>query len=425
MSITFDGAQGKAFVDGTGRTMMLVQTLPMRKALSMPTTRAMLGGWQNAAKCRVVLVQHALRDTAIFIKEVRNRGVTVDGLVAKPNSIDQSVIRDLRNDGILVLEEPPGYKPYEYFGASNAIGDLLKASLEKARATDARSVFIDVGGHLLRHFHSLPQDLVPFIAGVVEVTTLGHHVYSDGASCLPFPVLSIARSPLKDAEAVSVGDSAIRATEDILQDVGRLLPGMSAGVIGYGMIGRRVARAAHRRGLRVSVYDTDAVASVAASLDGFPVPLDLADLLSDVDLVFSATGRTAVYASDAKSAKAGQVWFSVGSRAREFDVEGLANMAIRRESLGNYLEEYALPVGGPVILSNKGKAVNFLKDGTPEEAMDIVFAETATCMQLLAEGGVERIGEVSELGSPDRRKVAAAWLGSRRPNCRNVAFAVV
>ncbi len=63
------------------------------------------------------------------------------------------------------------------------------------------------------------------IHGVVEVTTFGHNRYLSSGLTFPFPVISIAKSRLKQAEAVYVGETVVQATEDMLREVGYVLKG--------------------------------------------------------------------------------------------------------------------------------------------------------------------------------------------------------
>ena len=74
-----------------------------------------------------------------------------------------------------------------------------------------------------------------------------------------YPVLSVARSPLKDCEDHLVGRSIVFSTDALVRARGDILTSRSACVIGFGKIGRSIAQTLRAQDLRVPVYDNDAV----------------------------------------------------------------------------------------------------------------------------------------------------------------------
>ena len=66
-----------------------------------------------------------------------------------------------------------------------------------------------------------------------------------------------------------------------------------------------------------------------------------------------------------------------------------------------------------MTLLNSGKAANFLKSGTPEEVMDIVFAELFRCIEILAANCFQP-GRIHELGKNEHQQIAASWLRRHR-----------
>jgi len=379
----------------------------------LPTTSACLAAFSGLDNVRLVVLQHALRDTRIFLEEAMYYGATVGCFVAKPNSVNDSALADIVALGIPVVCEPPGTEPpYSYYENSQALGDLLVEQIDSAKKEQKKLVLVDVGGYFCKPLLERKDIDVAAIAGVIEVTTFGHRRYSQVESSLEVPVLSVARSPLKEAEAAHVGTSVARAAEDMLQKAGFTLSGKVALMIGYGMIGQRIAHALAQRHVRTIVYDQSESKMLLAHLDGFETQT-LAKALKSADLIFASTGGLALGLDQLAAAKSGVVLFSGGSRKQEFDVRRIAGLAKSHEKLTEELEEFTLPQNFKCIVANAGKAVNFLKDGTPEEVIDLVFAEIAESIRHVVTHDV-LAGKLQELPSKRRDHIAGLWLTNQR-----------
>lgn len=375
----------------------------------LPITGEYVRNSAASKKVRILMMQHALRDTADFVKSLLECGFAVDGFLAKPNSIEQESLSQIESYGINVIREPEDVRPYEWFEAVGNIDRILEISALKARRNLQKLVVVDVGGYFLEPLKRLRTKSLEHIAGVCEVTSFGHHRYANSSAALPVPVLSIARSPLKQAEAIFVGETVVQATEDVLRETGRVLQGKRCGVIGFGMIGKQIAHSLRKRGMNVSVRDADCLRGLEARLEGFEIDLSVEGTLSKSHVVFSATGKQAVsFKQIEKHAIPGAVFVSGGSRANEFDVVSLESLE-RLEGLSDHLASHVFPNGKTIHLVNNGKAANFLKSGTPEEVMDIVFAELFCCIERLAisNGGEHLLSQLDEMA---RQRIAKSWL---------------
>ncbi|WP_372343417.1 NAD(P)-dependent oxidoreductase [Streptomyces sp. KL116D] len=135
------------------------------------------------------------------------------------------------------------------------------------------------------------------ILGVVEDTENGHQRYAALGS-LPCPVVSVARSPLKDCEDHLVGRSIVFSTDALVRARGDILTSRSACVIGFGKIGRSIAQTLRAQDLRVTVYDNDAVKRVQAHALGFRTSASTTEAVHDAELVLCATGNLALRHED-------------------------------------------------------------------------------------------------------------------------------
>lgn len=378
----------------------------------LPVTAQHMGDWRGGEGLRLLIMQHALKDTAEFVRLARNSGIEIGRFVAKPNSIDSQPdgLTTIEGMGIEIVREPAGTFPsYSILEGSGMLDATLEIELADAQNAGRQLAIIDVGGYFCEPIRKL-QDVAGLL-GVVEVTTRGHDRYVAHSENFPVPVMSIARSPLKNAEAVHVGDGVVQATEDILREVGILLHGKTCGVIGFGMIGSRITQSLLDRNLNVSIADISPSAAIQARITGIPT-FPLTRILGESAILFSATARQSVKLETLKVARDGILLVSGGSKADEFDIVGIRKAAISSEGLSEHLTKYRLPWGKSCVVANDGKAVNFLKGGSPEEVMDIVFAEQFECVRHLAESN-QPPRPVSELPATKRDKIAENWLKSQ------------
>lgn len=356
---------------------------------------------------RLVILQHALRDSVEFVRLAKEAGYSIDVFIAKPNSKEKEAVEQLTLQGLEVIEET-----YAKIEGTDLLDRILLREVGKARSTGESVCIIDVGGYFCAPLQRAKRSTLDVIKGVVEVTTFGHNRYIRGAPKLPVPILSIARSPIKEVEAASVGETVVQATEDILREVGLTMASKTFGLIGYGMIGRRIAAALKARNLPVVVGDLSQSANLQAKLENLKC-VSIPELLGSCDIVFSATATQSVSIELIKDAKTGIMLVSGGSKANEFDVEGIKLNSTESTRLSPNLEKFNLRWGGTCVLANDGKAVNFLKGGSPEEVMDPVFAEQAECVRHILAANLAT-GSVGELPAMARDRIAEVWIGRQQ-----------
>ena len=380
----------------------------------MPVTRKCLMDNTLADKIQIVVLHHAIRDTRFFIESALDSGMEVGAFIAKPNSLNEEELTKIEALSVPIVREPANSSPpYKYYEESECLYNLIISQVKAAKQQGRKLILIDVGGYFCKPLLALNDSILKNILGVVEVTTFGYNRYKAEVSKLKIPVISIARSPLKEAEAQFVGESTIRATEDILQDLGYSIAGKTCGIIGYGMIGSKIAASAKSKKLKTLVYDNLHLKNLRADLDGYESVNELSEVLEQSDIIFSATANQSISFEQMKFARDSILFVSGGSRANEFDVNGLISHSIERHQISNHIEEFTLPSKKRCMLANQGKAINFLKDGTPEEIMDLVFAELAESLRVLANSEC-CIGNINEVSAYKRDIIAKEWKVSQK-----------
>lgn len=383
---------------------------------------------ENAAElqnARAVILGHVLPTTKEFIRLLLDAGMDIHTLIAKPYSVNGPVFEQLEDMGVNIVK-----KPYETLDETDFLLDLLESACTRSADDGRQIVLFDIGGYFARPLGKLDPSAAQHIVGVVEDTTFGHNRYLTALTLsdpFPVPIYSVARSDLKEIEARFVGRDAVQAADKMLRDVGITMTGRNALVIGYGMIGRNVARTLRNYDLNVYVYDLEDRKLARAFVDGFHIHTKKA-LIPQADIIFSATGsealhgRSAMSLEDIQECKSNAILASVGSRASEFDIAAMERASSSKRDLGEYLTEYSV-MSKPVIVANHGTAVNFILPSIPVEVLDLVFAEMLQCALCLLKAPTESspcaptglaAGRIHILPSVALDRIAKSW--NRRVN---------
>jgi adenosylhomocysteinase len=349
-----------------------------------------------------------LPTTEEFVYLLHENGATIHSFLAKPYSIDESVATRIEQHLNLKLTR----KSYRDLETTNFLDQLLQSAFEASRKDDKRIVIIDVGGYFAKPLTRLASDDDQhLLAGVVEDTTFGHNRYLAEARGIKCPIFSVARSALKEIEARFVGSDAVAAVEDVLRRNGVSLPGRTALVVGYGMIGKNVARALQANDLRVHVYDKHDHKMLAAFVDGYGVNRK-ETLLKKADLIISATGDPAGALSydDIEDCRDNAILASVGSKDTEFDVERLRRQSTQCLELSPHIKKYRMINQNCVFVVKDGTAVNFIRPSIPIEVLDLVFSEILICVVgLVAEDGFD-LHKVHDSDDEVLNAIAKTWL---------------
>jgi adenosylhomocysteinase len=154
-------------------------------------------------------------------------------------------------------------------------------------------ILLDIGGYFAPLVNTLAAGYAGGLIGTIEDTENGIQRYEREPS-LACPVISVARSPLKNPEDFLVGQSIVYSVEALLRQQGDILHGRTACVIGYDKLGRSIANLLHARHVRTVVFDVDAVRQIEAMSHGFSIAHRLDRALRGAGLVFCATRNIAL-----------------------------------------------------------------------------------------------------------------------------------
>jgi len=317
---------------------------------------------------RVAVVVHLEAKTAYLASLLAEAGAEVVAAGSNPGTTQDAVAAALVARGIEV-HATHGASPDEF------VADLLAAA-------DAEpDIVVDDGAELTGRIVSSRPALVERLRGVTEETTTGVARLRalEAAGRLPFPAIAA-----NDASCKHLYDNRYGTGQTTIEAILRLTNLLAAGkelcVVGYGWVGRGVARYAAGNGARVTVVEIDPVKALEAYMDGHRVAGP--EGFADADVVVTATGGVAAVGREALALlKDGAVLANAGHDDREIDVEALGpgeevRPGVTRHDLGG---------GRHVYLLVQGRLVNIAGgDGHPVEIMDLSFSVQALAAHLLA-----------------------------------------
>lgn len=273
-----------------------------------------------------------------------------------------------------------------------------------------RFAIIDMGGYFSPITIELVSRFGDRLIGVVEDTENGHQKYDAAIAELHkneeiFPIISVARSSLKDPEDALVGQAIVFSAESVMRSRGNILLGKVIGVIGFGKIGKAIAHALASRGARVDVYDSNPILIASALSLGFHAS-SRSEFLGRIDILFCATGNKAISTHDGNYFKNGLHIFCATSSDDELS-------ACLREKLS--LESSLItPNTRKIVLSNKevfihndGNSINFIHGAVVDKFIELVQGEIIYSLGSLSSA---HRGRISSLPDADKKYIANKWI---------------
>ncbi|SEQ68668.1 adenosylhomocysteinase [Streptomyces sp. yr375] len=339
------------------------------------------------------LITHMLAERPAFVRAVATM-TRLTAVLPKPKSVHPAAKREVEQT------VPVDALTRDMFTDHGAALDYLES-----RATGETVCLLDVGGYFAPSLAEVHSRFTGHLAGVIEDTENGHRRYED-LDKLPCPVISVARSPLKDPEDFLVGQSVVFSTEAVMRDRGDILHGRPALVIGFGKLGSSIARLLHAKGVQVTVFDIDPVRRTQALSQGFTVARDREAALTGAGLVLCATGAVSLRGEDFSHLRNGAYVATVTSSEDELDLAGLPGVYTRTQ-VGDHVTRYQT-TGHYFYLANGGNAVNFIHGAGVGPFIFLVQAEILAAIRMLTRGDLAP--GIHEVPAPDREAIAATWL---------------
>jgi adenosylhomocysteinase len=323
---------------------------------------------------RVAVVVHLEAKTAYLALLLAEAGADVVVSGSNPGSTQDAICAALVARGLEV---------HARHGASR---DEFDADL-LAVADTAPEIVVDDGCELTARIVEHRPERVATLQGVTEETTTGvaRLRAMEAAGRLTFPAIAA-----NDARCKHLFDNRYGTGQSTLAAIDRLTNLTFAGrefcIVGYGWVGKGLARYAAGEGGRVTVVEVDPVAALEAHMDGYRVAR-LEDGLPDADVLITATGAIDAVPHEALTLlKDGVLLANGGHHEREIAIDGLGpgdevRPGVTEHDLGDGRRAYVLAEGRQTNVAGG--------DGHPVEIMDLSFSVQALAAHLLAQGGLE------------------------------------
>ena len=246
-------------------------------------------------------------------------------------------------------------------------------------------VVIDDRADVIRLAHTTHPEALETLLGASEETTTGvqtlRAMEADGTLKVPCFAANDARCKYLFDNRYGSGQSTVEA---VLDNTNLLLAGRRLVVVGYGWVGRGVARRARGMAAQVIVTEIDPYAALEAYHDGYEV-MPLAEACDLADVVMTATGvRRALPLAAIERLRDGAILANTGAVDDEFDVAELRERAVETREVRPNVEEFRLEEDRSVFVVGQGIVVNLSAgEGHPIEIMDTTFSIQALSVRHL------------------------------------------
>lgn len=368
--------------------LILKQKIAQREAFFDDTY---LKSASDTKKISVIAVMHLL-DTGIPFVNVLQKYFSLECIIPKRNSINKNLFPFYPQEKILSVTRDE----------LKSI-DSIKRVLERI-PRENKLVLLDIGGYFSVIANDLKSLLGERFLGVIEDTENGHQKYLSQPNLLA-PVISVARSPLKNNEDHLVGQAVVFSTDALLREQGVLINNKKVGVIGFGKIGNGILSSLRDKGCSISVYDTDPIVLISAYSKGNSITNKL-KIIENSDIIFCSTGQLSLKGEEFKFLKNGVFIASVTSSDDEMDISWMEKNYTKKE-VSEHISFYENN-GHFVYLLNNGNAINFLHGAVVDDFILLVQKEMMDTILYMSASPLEN--KVQD-GSVDiRSRIADSWL---------------
>jgi adenosylhomocysteinase len=312
-------------------------------------------------KVKFIVVTHTVPTVPFLLEGLEKIGEVV-AIIRKSSDPDSSIKR--------LFDEKYGSKVKEFINKEYLKNqEKVKELIEDIGANDnSKIIIIDIGGYFAPALRYLAKE--EKILGIVEDTENGHQKYQKeleklkkAGDSIGFPIISAARSKIKDSEDYNVGKAIVDATDHILRVAQYTHFGEAKTilVIGYGKVGSAAAKvAAEKTRGPVLVCEIDPIRKLVASAHSFKV-VELEEGIREADIIISCTGNK-ILKDEIGKVKDNVYIASCTSSDDEFDLNSILSNLDDAKIIGDGEEISQFFIEGKrVNFIRKGNAANFIE----------------------------------------------------------------
>ena len=322
---------------------------------------------------KLAMTIHLEAKTAYLALLLSEAGADVTVAGSNPLSTQDDVCAALAERGVRVYAtHDPSEEDFE---------DYLLKTIDTAP-----ELVIDDGAELVSRMILQRPHLLDGVTGASEETTTGILKLKamDAEEALTFPVLAANDARMKHLfdNRYGTGHSSIVS---LLSNTNLFLSGKTVVVMGFGWVGRGLAKYARGMGARVIVCEPEPVKLLEAYAEGYEVMNSLA--AAEIGEIFlTGTGNLKVLGREHFARmRDGVILANAGHYDHEFDLAALAEEATAVREVRRNVTEYEMDDGRRFHVLARGRLVNIAAaDGHPVEIMDLTFAVQALAAHHLA-----------------------------------------
>jgi adenosylhomocysteinase len=327
---------------------------------------------------KIAMTIHLEAKTAYLALLLSEAGVDVTVAGSNPLSTQDDVCAALVERGVRV------------FATHDPTDEEFERYLHQTIET-APELIIDDGAELVGRLVDANPNLVGNVVGASEETTTGILKLKamEAEGVLPFPVLAANDARMKHLfdNRYGTGHSSLVA---LLSSTNLFISGKAVVVMGFGWVGRGLAKYADGLGARVIVCEPDPVKLLEAYAEGYEV-MNSMKAAEIGDVFLTGTGNLKVLdKAHLERMKDGVLLANAGHYDHEFDLDALREMSASSREVRKNVTEYELPDGRRLHVLARGRLANIAAgDGHPVEIMDLTFAVQALAAHHLAKNAAE------------------------------------
>jgi adenosylhomocysteinase len=271
-------------------------------------------------------------------------------------------------------------------------------------------VVIDDRADVIRLAHTTHPEVLETLRGASEETTSGvialRAMEADGTLKVPCIAANDARCKYLFDNRYGSGQSVVTA---VLDATNLLMAGKHVVAVGYGWVGKGIAKRARGLGAQVTVCEVDPFAALEALHDGFDIA-PLVEACETAEIVLTSTGvRDALGMEAIEALPDGAILANASGIDDEFSMPKLRERALETRQAREHVEEFVLDEGRSVFVVGQGVVVNLSAgEGHPAEIMDLTFSVQALSARYLMLHGHELEPKVHTLPAEIDETIARA-----------------
>ena len=348
----------------------------------------------NSDNCKgisVIVVCHMI-DTGIPYTSTIDKYFDLQAIIPKQRSINHDLLNYFPKEKILNIRRE------EINNETEKIEKILDN-----RPKGNKIVLLDIGGYFSHIGNRLKERYGDSFLGIIEDTENGYQKYLK--QTLTYPLVSVARSSLKENEDYLVGQAVVFSAEYLLREQGILMNGKNIGIVGIGKIGNGILSSLKSKSSQISIFDINPVSLVISHSRGAKIDHKL-NVIKNADILFLATGNLSFKEEEYKYLKNGSFLFSVTSSDDEIDTSWLKDK-YKIEPVSKYIKKYEKN-GHYFFIANDGDAVNFIHGAVVDDFILLVQKEMIDTILELSKSDFKN--KIYNGFSNIKERIADSWL---------------